>query len=93
LGWSLSRPSKIGWSLFLVAVGVAIGYVLPLTGIRNRFLVLLAAFPVLAIVDVTLSRSNRRLSFWLRAYSFEICTVFGTAAIARLAVERIIGAR
>jgi hypothetical protein len=33
------------------------------------------------------------LSFWLRAYSFEICTVFGTAAIARLAVERIIGAR
>lgn len=86
---SLSRAWKAGWTLVLVSVGTAIGCVLPLPGIRNRFLALLLVLPLLAILDATLARANRRLSFWIRACSFEICTVFGTAAITRLAIERI----
>lgn len=88
----LSRPRKIGWTLFLVFVGIGIGCMLLLPGIRNRFLVLLVGLPLLATIDVILAKSNRRLSFWLRACSFEICTVFGIAAITRLAVERVTGA-
>src|SRR2546430_5120453 len=72
---SLSRPWKIVWVLFLVFVGIGIGYALPLSGIRNRFLALLVALPLLAIIDVKLAKSNRRLSSWFRACSFEICTV------------------
>jgi hypothetical protein len=88
---SLSHPWKAGWTLVLVSVGIAIGCLLPLTGIRNRFLALLLGLPLLAIVDLTLAKSNRQPSFWLRACSFEIGTVFGTAAITRLALERISG--
>jgi hypothetical protein len=86
---ALSRLRKTGWTLFLVSVGIAIGYVLPLPGIRNRFLVLLVGLPILAVVDVKLAKSSRRFSFWFRACSFEICTIFGTAAATRLMVERI----
>ncbi len=89
---SLSRPRKTVWAVFLVSLGVAIGYVLPLPSIRNRFLLLLVTLPLLAIVDVKLAKSNRRFSFWLRACSFEVCTVFGSAALTRIAVERIGGA-
>lgn len=89
---SLSRSRKTAWAVFLVSLGVAIGYVLPLPSIRNRFLLLLVVLPLLAIVDVKLAKSNRRFSFWLRACSFEICTVFGSAALTRIAVERIGGA-
>jgi hypothetical protein len=86
---SLSGRWKAGWTAVLVSVGVAIGCVLPLPGIRDRFLALLALLPLLAVIDLALARSNRRLGFWLRACSFEICTVFGIAAITRLTIERI----
>ncbi len=86
---SLSRLQKTGWTLFLVLVGVAIGYMLPLPGIRNRFLVLVVGLPILAVIDVKLAKSSHRLSFWFRACSYEICTVFGTAAATRLVVKRI----
>ena len=85
----LSNRRKFGWILFLLFAGAAIGCLLPLPDIRNRFLVLLVGLPLLAIIDVKLARSNRRWSFWFRACSFEICTVFGTAAITRLVLEQI----
>ena len=78
------RPSrKAFWSLFLVAVGVAIGLLLPLVAIRNRFLVLLLLLPILALIDIKLARSNRTFLFWVRACSFEVCTVFACAALTR----------
>lgn len=89
---SLSQARKTAWAVFLVSLGVAIGYVLPLPSIRNRFFVLLMALPLLAIVDVKLAKSNRRFSFWLRACSFEICTVFASAALTRITFDNINGA-
>ncbi len=86
---SLSLLRKTGWTLFLLSVGAAIGYMLPLPAIRNRFLVLLVGLPILAVIDAKLAKSNRRLSFWFRDCSYEICTVFGTAAATRFVVERI----
>src|SRR6266508_719021 len=83
---SLSSLRKTAWAVFLVSLGIAVGYVLPLPSIRNRFLVLLSALPLLAIIDVKLAKSNRRVSFWLRACSFEICTVVGSAALTRITV-------
>jgi hypothetical protein len=79
----LSPAKKLGWTAFLVAAGAAIGSFLPLSSIRNRFLLLLAVLPVLAVVDVRLARSNRSFWFWFRACAFEVCTVFGSAAITR----------
>jgi len=89
---SLSRPRKTAWVAFLVALGVAVGYGLSFSSIRNRFLVLLAALPLLAMVDVKFAKSDRRFSFWLRACSFEICTVFGSAALTRITLDHINGA-
>jgi O-antigen ligase len=88
---ALSSSKKIGWVLFLIVCGIAIGFVLPLAGIRNRFLVLLAVLPLLAVVDIGLARSNRRFFFWLRACGFEVCTVFGCAAVTRLLQEAMNG--
>lgn len=79
----LPPERKVAWAAFLAAVGVAIGTLLPLVSIRNRFLLLLAGLPILALVDVRLSRSNRGFRFWFRACAFEVCTVFGSAAITR----------
>ncbi|HSE63451.1 MAG TPA: hypothetical protein VLG15_07535 [Thermoanaerobaculia bacterium] len=85
----LSPTKKIVWTLLLVAVGAAIGALLPLDAIRNRFLILLAALPLLAFVDVRIARSNRNFSFWFRACAFEVCTVFGSAAITRALLRAI----
>jgi hypothetical protein len=78
---------KIGWSLFLVLVGLAVGALLPLPGIRNRFALLLLALPLLAIVDIQLAKSNRTFLFWFRACAFEVCTVFGVAALTRFLLD------
>jgi hypothetical protein len=86
---SLSPAKKIAWTLLLVAVGAAIGALLSLDAIRNRFLILLAALPLLAFADVRLARSNRRFPFWFRACAFEVCTVFGSAAITRALLRAI----
>lgn len=84
---TLPRRKKIAWALFLVACGIPIGLVLPLPGIRNRFLLLLAAMPVLAAVDVLLARSTRSFLFWFRACAFEVTTVFGCAAVTRYLLD------
>jgi len=89
----LSRPKKIGWSVMLIVLGVAIGGVLPLAAIRNRFLLLAAALPLLAMADVKIARSNRTFSFWFRACAFEVCTVFASAAITRSIVALLGDAR
>lgn len=81
---NLSPAKKVGWAAFLVAAGVAIGFLLPLVSIRNRFLLLMAALPILALADVRLARSNRTFGFWFRACAFELGTVFGSAAITRV---------
>jgi len=82
----LTARKKALWALFLIALGVAVGLLLPLAAIRNRFLVLLALLPLLALIDLELARSNRTLLFWVRACSFEVCTVFACAALTRLAL-------
>lgn len=82
----LTPRKKALWALFLVALGFAVGLLLPLVAIRNRFLVLLALLPVLALIDLKLARSNRTLLFWVRACSFEVCTIFACAALTRLAL-------
>jgi len=89
----LPRWWTTGLVLLLVLVCIGIGWVLPLAGIRNRFLVLLVALPLLAIIDVKLAKSDRRVTFWLRACSFEICTIFGIAALARFIIEQVSRAR
>ena len=76
----LSIFKKLGWSGALVLVGAGIGWLVPPTMIESRFLILLAALPLFAVIDVKLARSDRGFSFWLRTCGFELCTVFGTAA-------------
>jgi hypothetical protein len=89
VGSALPAPRKAAWSVLLVLIGVAVGALLPLAGIRNRFALLLLALPLLAIVDIRLARSNRTFSYWFRACAFEICTVFGVAAVTRLVLDRV----
>jgi hypothetical protein len=83
----LSRNRKVGWTSFLVLVGITIGVVLPLSQVWRKFLLLLAILPVLGLADVLLLRSGRGLSFWTRACGFEVCTVFGAAAAARYLLD------
>jgi len=82
----LAPRKKALWAVFLAALGVAVGLLLPLVAIRNRFIVLLALLPVLALLDLKLARSHRTLLFWVRACSFEVCTVFACAALTRFAL-------
>ncbi len=84
---ALAARRRAFWAAFLAAVGVAVGLLLPLDAIRNRFLVLLALLPLLAFADLKLARSNRTFLFWLRACSFEVCTVFACATLTRLALS------
>lgn len=84
----LGITRKIVWTLALAALGLAIGWLLPLGTIRSRFLLLLAFLPVLAAVDLKLARSERRVTFWLRACAFEVCTVFGVAAAVAFLLRR-----
>ncbi len=83
----LTRRRKAIWTLVLVGVGAAIGAVVPLAGIRNRFFAVLALLPVLAWIDVKLARSNRGLLFWARACSFEVSTVFACATLTRFLLD------
>lgn len=79
----LPRYRKFTWSVFLLLVGVGVGFVLPLAQLWSKYLLVLAILPVLAVADVLLLRSGRGFSFWVRACGFEVCTVFATAYIAR----------
>jgi hypothetical protein len=83
----LSRTRKIGWTSFLVIVGIGIGVVLPLNQIWGKFLLLISILPALGLADVLLFRSGRGLAFWIRACGFEVCTVFGAAAAARFFLD------
>jgi hypothetical protein len=80
---ALSPVKKVVWALVLIAIGAMVGSLLTMSMIRDRFLLLLLALPVPALVDITLGRSKRSFLFWFRACAFEICTVFGTAAMVR----------
>jgi hypothetical protein len=85
----LSRTRKVGWTIFLVLVGIGIGVLLPLSRVWSNFFLLILILPVLGLADVLLLRSKRGVSFWIRACGFEVCTVFGVAAAARLLLDMI----
>ena len=85
----LTRRRKISWALVLIASGALIGYVMPFSMIRSKFLLLLTLLPLLAVADVWLARSNRGFAFWFRACSFELCTVFGPAAMFRFILDAL----
>lgn len=80
---ALPRHRKLTWSVFLLLVGVGVGFLLPAVQIWNKFLLILAMLPLLALADVWVLRSAHGLSFWVRACGFEVCTVFGAAGVAR----------
>jgi hypothetical protein len=84
---ALPTAKKIAWSSLLVALGVVVGGLLPLPGIRNKFGLLLLGLPFLAAIDVQLAKSQRTFLFWFRACAFEICTVFGVAGLVRYLLE------
>ena len=84
---NLSHSRKLGWTSFLVVVGIAIGLVLPISQVWSKFVLLIVILPVLGLADVLLLRSGRGLSFWIRACGFEVGTVFGVAAAARLLLD------
>lgn len=83
----LSRTRKVGWTAFLVLVGIGIGVVLPLSQVWSKFLLLILILPALGLADVLLLQSGRGLSFWIRACGFEVCTVVGVAAAARFFLD------
>lgn len=83
----LSRTRKLGWTAFLVLVGIGIGVVLPLSQVWSKFFLLIMILPVLGLADVLLFRSGRGVSFWIRACGFEVCTVFGAVAAARFLLD------
>jgi hypothetical protein len=85
----LSRARMVGWTALLGLVGVGIGVVLPLSQLWSKFFLLILILPVLGLVDVLLLKSGRGLSFWIRACGFEVCTVFGAAAAARVLLDLV----
>jgi hypothetical protein len=87
LSSGLTRARKIRWSAFLVIVGAGIGAALPFGQLWSKFLVVLLILPALALADVLLLRSERGVSFWVRACGFEVVTVFAAAATARLLLD------
>lgn len=84
---ALSQSRKLRWTAFLVLVGIGIGVVLPLSEVWRKFCLLVVILPVLGLADVLLLRSDRGLSFWIRACGFEVCTAFGVAAVTRFALD------
>ena len=85
----LSRTRKIGWTVFLVVIGIAIGVVLPASEVWRKFWLLVLLLPVLGLADVWLLRSGRGVSFWIRACGFEVGTVFGAAAVTRVLMDLV----
>lgn len=83
----LSQTRKLRWTAFLFLVGIGIGVVLPLSQVWRKFCLLVVILPVLGLADVLLLRSERGLSFWIRACGFEVCTTFGVAAATRFALD------
>lgn len=82
-----SRRWKLGWTAFLLLVGIGIGVALPLSQLWSKFLWLIVILPALGLADVWLLRSGRGLSYWIRACGFEVCTVFAAAAAARYLLD------
>lgn len=89
LAAGMTTRRKLLWSAFLVAAGIAIGFVLPLREVAIKFLWVLAILPILAAIDVFLLRSSRGLAYWIRACGFEVVTVFAVAAGARWILDRV----
>lgn len=85
----LSMLRKVLWTVFLVLAGAGVGTLLPGPFIRDKFLLLLLALPVLAAADWAFLRPARSLSFWLRACGYEVCTVFGVAGVVRLVLDHL----
>ena len=82
-----SNARRLGWSAILAVVGLAIGVLLPLNQLWEKFLVLMVVLPVLGAADLWIMGARRGLLFWVRACGFEVCSVFGVAAGARLLLD------
>lgn len=80
---------KLIWSGFLLVVGIALGFALSLHDLATKFLWVLAILPILAAADVVMLHAKRGLTYWIRACGFEVVTVFGAAAMARLALDLV----
>lgn len=91
LSSGLSLGHRLIWSAVLVVTGAAIGALLSQDGISIRFIIALALVPLLGLADVLVLRSKRAWSFWLRACGFEVCTVFGIAALVRKSLDVLNG--
>ena len=85
----LSQTRKLRWIAFLVLVGIGIGVVLPLSQVWRKFCLLVVILPALGLADLLLLRSERGVSFWIRACGFEVCTAFGVATATRFALDLI----
>jgi hypothetical protein len=85
----LSPRRKAIWTSVLVAIGAVIGLLLSASAIREKFAIVLALLPLLALADVKLMSSHRGFLFWLRGCGFEICTVFAVAAWCRFVISTI----
>lgn len=72
----------------LVFVGSAIGSLLSMDKIRHKFFFILMIVPLLALIDLWLAKSTRRFSYWFRACTFELGTVFGVAVIVRSVLDK-----
>ncbi len=83
----LSPGRKAGWAAFLVLAGTGMGILLPSDWIWSRYLVLVGILPGPAVADVWLFRRGRGVWFWVRACGLEVCTVFGTAGLARYCLD------
>lgn len=83
----LSQRRKLIWTSVLFGVGAAVGMLLPAPAIREKFALVIALLPLLAVADVKLMSSHRSFTFWLRACGFEVCTVFAVAAAWRSVLD------
>jgi hypothetical protein len=86
----LSGRRKIIWTGVLITVGLAIGALLPAPSIVRKFIAMIIALPVFAVVDLAFLKPRRTLSFWIRACGYEVCTVFGVAWVARALIDLLL---
>lgn len=85
----MTTRRKVVWTCALLLIGIGLGVVLPAHDVWIKFLWVMALLPVIAAADVTLFRSRRGMTYWIRACGFEVVTVFAAATVARYALDSL----